>query len=135
MGVFISRSQGNMLGRICAVVVILMSGTAPAWAASCVDPIPPVAISGGNASEQQMKDAHDDVMNFIKSSDDYQSCLLADLGDQREKAAKAKDPKPLDPAIEQGVQARIEANQRMKEKVGAEFNAAVLAYKSKHSKG
>jgi|ERR1051326_1067883 len=124
-----------MLGKISTGMAILAFTAAPAWAASCVDPIPPVAVNGATASEQQMKDAHDDVTNFIKSSDDYQSCLLADLTAQREKAAKAKDPKPLDPAIEQGVQARIEANQRMKEKVGAEFNAAVLAYKSKHSKG
>ena len=124
-----------MLGKICAGVAILMVAAAPAWAASCVDPVPPVAVNGSAVSEQQMKDAHDDVVNFIKSSDDYQSCLIADLNAQKMKAAKAKDPKPLDPAIEQQVQARIDGNQRMKEKVGAEFNAAVLAFKAKHPKG
>ncbi len=114
--------------------VALLAAT-PAFSATCVDPVPPVAVDGNSATEQQMKDARSDVMNFISSSDDYQKCLLNDLTEQRRKAANAKNPQPLDPAIEQAVQARIAANQRMKEKVGAEFNAAVLAYKSKHSKG
>src|ERR1041384_4384535 len=82
-----------MLGKISTGMAILVFASAPAWAASCVDPIPPVAVNGATASEQQMKDAHDDVTNFIKSSDDYQSCLLADLTAQREKAATAQNQK------------------------------------------
>lgn len=121
-----------MLGRIFIAAVTLAITAAPCWAASCVDPIPPVAVNGATATEQQMRDARDDVTNFIKSSDDYQSCLFADLEQQKEKAAKEKDAKPLDPAIEQAVNAKVAANQRLKEKVGAEFNAAVLAFKSKH---
>jgi hypothetical protein len=82
-----------------------------------------------------MKAAHDDVVNFIKASDDYQACLVSDLQAQKDKAAKAKDPKPLDPSIEAGVNAKLEANQSLKEKVGGEFNAAVAAYKAKNPKG
>jgi hypothetical protein len=82
-----------------------------------------------------MKDAHDDVMNFIKASDDYQSCVLADLDRQKQEAAKAKNPKPLDQSIVDGANAKVAANQKEKEKIGAEYNAAVHAYKDAHPKG
>jgi hypothetical protein len=77
--------------------------------------------------------AHGDVMNFLKSSDDYQDCLDAAFKEQKEKAIK--DKKPLDPQVAQQVDEEIAANQRMKEKVGAEYNAAVQAYKAKHPNG
>jgi hypothetical protein len=110
-----------------------MVSVGPALAASpCDEPYAPAALDGSKATEAQMKGAHDDVMTFMKSSDDYQSCLLDDLKNQRQTAAKAKDPKPLDPSIEAGVNKAVDANQRMKEKVGAEFNAAVIAYKAAH---
>jgi hypothetical protein len=107
---------------------------APAFAdsSSCSEPYPPAAIDGSTATENQMKAAHNDVVNFIKSSDDYQSCLNADYVAQAQEAAKSKDKKPLDPSIQAAVNAKIEANQKEKEKVGAEFNTAVVAYKAKH---
>ncbi|MGN6515123.1 MAG: hypothetical protein ACTHLR_04700 [Rhizomicrobium sp.] len=126
-----------MLGKFGLAVAAVMISAVPAMAQGmCGDaPIPPAALDGSKATEAQMKDAHDDVVNFIKSSDDYQSCLFADLARQKREAAKAKDPKPLDPSIAQGVSAKVDANQKMKEKVGAEFNAAVVAYKAAHPKG
>ena len=60
--------------------VALMFAAGPALAeGSCQEPIPPVAIDGGNSTPAQMGQAHDDVLTFIKQSDDYQSCLLTDL--------------------------------------------------------
>src|SRR5690348_1625113 len=126
-----------MLGKIGLAVAAVVISAAPAMAQNmCGEPpIPPAAVDGSKATEAQMKDAHDDVVNFIKSSDDYQSCMFADLARQKREAAKAKDPKPLDPSIEQGVKAKVGANQAMKEKVGAEYNAAVVSYKAAHPKG
>ena len=123
-----------MLGRIGLAVAALMISAVPALADSACgsDPYAPAAIDGSTATQQQMKDAHDDVMNFMKASDDYQSCLIDDLKSQKDAAAKAKDPKPLDPSIEASVNKKVDDNQRMKEKVGAEFNAAVIAYKAAH---
>lgn len=125
-----------MFGKFGLAVAAVLISVAPAMAAdACGDaPIPPAAIDGSKATEAQMKGAHDDVVNFIKSSDDYQSCVYADLNKQKQEAAKANPPKTLDPSIEQGVNAKVDANQKMKEKVGAEFNAAVMAYKSSHPK-
>jgi hypothetical protein len=123
-----------MIGKLGLAVAALMLSAAPALAQSSCggDPIAPAAIDGNKATEQQMKDAHDDVVNFMKTSDDYQTCLNDDLTHQKQAAAKAKDPKPLDPAIVQAVGAKVDANQRAKEAVGAEYNAAVHAYKAVH---
>lgn len=117
---------------LAATAVIFAAG--PAFAdGSCQEPIPPVAVDGGTASVAQMGQAHDDVMSFIKQSDDFQSCLLTDLTNQKAAALKAK--KDLDPSIEAGVNDKIHANQLLKEKVGGEYNAGVMAYKAKHPAG
>jgi hypothetical protein len=73
-----------------------------------------------------------DVKDFLKSSDDYQTCLISDLQEQKRQAARSKDKKPLDPSIEADVNAKIAKNQKLKEQVGAEFNNAVHAYQAKH---
>ena len=123
-----------MLSRIAIASAFVLGMAAPALAdsSSCSEPYPPTAIDGNTATADQMKAAHNDVVNFIKSSDDYQSCLNADYTAQAQAAAKSKDKKPLDPSIKADVEARLEANQKEKEKVGAEFNTAVVAYKAKH---
>jgi hypothetical protein len=111
----------------------VVASIAPALAQNCSDPIPPATIDGQTATKEQMSQMRDDVVNFIKSSDDYQACLLADLRAQKQQAAK--DKKELPASVEEAVNAKVQANQKEKEKVGGEFNAAVVAYKSKHPKG
>ena len=123
-----------MIGKGCALAAVLLLGTGPAFAqGECVNPVAPAAIDGSTATKEQMLAAHGDVLNFLKSSDDYQDCLDAAYKEQKEKAIK--DKKPLDPQVAQQVDDEIAANQRMKEKVGAEYNAAVVAYKAKHPNG
>lgn len=123
-----------MMGKACIFTGLLLLGAVPAYAqGDCVDPVAPAAIDGSTATKEQMQAAHGDVMNFLKSSDDYQDCLDATYKEQKEKALK--DKKPLDPQIGQQVDNEITANQQMKEKVGAEYNAAVAAYKVKHPNG
>jgi hypothetical protein len=125
---------GIMFSRIAMASAFVLGMAAPALADSsaCSEPYPPTAIDGNTASADQMKAAHNDVVNFIKSSDDYQSCLNADYQAQAQAAARSKDKKPLDPSIKADVETKLEANQKEKEKVGAEFNTAVVAYKAKH---
>jgi len=113
---------------------LLLISASPALAQSeCFDPIAPAAVNGATATKDQMENDRKDVMDFIKSSDDYQSCLDADYKQRQAKAQK--DNKPLPPEAAQEVDNKISANQRVKEKVGAEFNAAVAAYKQKHPGG
>ncbi len=126
-----------MFAKVSVVAVgFLVLSAMPAFAQlGCSDPIAPTAVDGYHATAQQMKDAHSDVSDFMKSSDDYQQCLL-----DRVKAAKAdavkhagdKGHPPLDPALETNANAKIDANQRLKEKVGAEYNAAVAGFKAAH---
>lgn len=118
----------KILGLAGAMVVAM---AAPAMAASaCQEPIAPAAIDGSTATGAQIKAELLDVKTFLKQSDDYQSCLLKELDDA--KAAAKKDKKDLDPAIEQATMDKIKANQTLKERVGAEFNAAAQAYNAKH---
>jgi len=125
-----------MLSRIslASVFVLAMAAPALADASSCYEPIAPAAVDGNTATEAQMKSSLADVKEFIKQSDDYQTCLLSDLGNQKREAAKSKDAakQKLDPSIEADVQARIAKNQKLKEQVGGEYNAAAKAYTAKH---
>jgi hypothetical protein len=121
-----------MLGKLGLAVAALMISASPGLAASCSNPIAPAQVDGARANEQQMKDAIADFKNFEQASDDYQSCLLDDLKQQKLEAAKAKNPKPLDPSIEKGVAAKVDASQTLKEKIGAELNASIVGYKQAH---
>ena len=118
--------------KIFALSAALLAVSAlPALAQSdCAEPIAPASIDGSTATVAQMKGAHDDVMTFIKQSDDYQVCVYKELNDQ--KAAALKDKKPLDASADAAVDAKIKSNQGLKQKVGDEYNAAVAAYKAKH---
>lgn len=126
-----------MYSKFGTAVALLLLSVSPSFAAgsACEDPIAPTQIDGTKATAKQMKDAIQDFKTFQAASDDYQSCLVDDLKLQKTEAAKGKDPKPLDPSVEQAVNAKIDANQRLKEKVGAELNASVQAYKAAHPGG
>ena len=117
---------------LASVMVLAVAAPALADASSCYEPIAPAAVDGNTATEAQMKSAGTDVKDFLKSSDDYQTCLLSDLQEQKREAARSKDKKPLDPSIEDAVNAKVSKNQKLKEQVGTEFNKAVTDYKAKH---
>jgi hypothetical protein len=122
-----------MLKTLGLAVALAAVSAAPAFAqnlSNCAEPIAPAALDGGSATTAQMNSAHDDVMTFIKSSDDYQLCLLHEEKLLNDAAVKAK--KDPDPAIDASVKAKVQANQSLKEKIGAEYNAAVVGYKAKH---
>ncbi len=120
-----------MLKTLGLVAALVVGSAVPAFAESlCSEPIAPAAIDGAIATPPQMSAAHDDVVTFLKQSDDYQSCLLKELNDAKAVALKAK--KDFDPALEPAMAAKIQSNQNLKEKVGGEFNASVIAYKAKH---
>ena len=125
-----------MLGKVtlASIFVLAMAVPALADASSCYEPIAPAAVDGSTATEAQMKASLSDVKDFIKSSDDYQTCLLSDFQQQKRDASKQKDKdkQKLDPSIEADVNARIAKNQKLKEQVGGEYNAAATAYKAKH---
>src|SRR6185312_4698043 len=84
------KGSERMLGKFGLAVAAVLISAAPAMAAGVCGgaPIAPAAVDGSKVTEAQMKDAHDDVVNFIKASDDYQSCVIGDLDRQRRVAAR-----------------------------------------------
>jgi hypothetical protein len=123
-----------MLGRLWVGVALATMMTAPAFAAGACGspPVAPASIDGSTATQQQVKDAISDFKTFQNESDTYQSCLWADLKKQQDAAEKSTPKKTLDPTVAEAVQAQVTDNQRLKEKVGGELNAAIKAYQSKH---
>jgi len=97
---------------------------------SCAEPVPPAPVDGATASEQQMVDAHDAVVRFQKFADDYQLCLVAAKVDHQ------KNP-PFyasfhDDGFEAEMTKRTKENQKVKERVVANFNTAARTYNEAH---
>ena len=101
-----------------------------ALAAACDSPTPPQAIDGSKATLDELKTAKGAVTSFMAASDSYQGCVLDDLAAQRAAATAAKTK--LDPALAKAAEQKVNQNQADKERVGADFNAAVKAYKAAH---
>src|SRR5215469_6426990 len=121
-----------MLKSVALAGAFTVALSLPAFAQdSCSEPIPPAPINGSNANEKQVNDATKDAKIFLKQSADYQECLMQDL---RVKAAAAQhDKKQLDPSVAGDIQAKIDANQKLKERVGTELNTAVYQYCQAHT--
>ncbi len=120
-----------MLRLVLLSAAFVMSAV-PAFAfdSRCVQPYAPTVPNGRAATQAQMTSAHDAVTLFIKQSDDYQSCLLLELKTERETAARKE--KPFDQQIATDINNLASANQREKERVGAEYNGAAHAYNEAH---
>ena len=122
-----------MTRGICLSTVALVMLAAPVFAQDkCSAPVAPVVPNGRTAAAADLIQAQKDVVAFIKNSDDYQTCILAEIAAAE---AEAKDNKKApDPAIKKGLEAKGDANQKLKETVGKAYNAAAVAYKSAHPK-
>ena len=117
--------------RMLTAAFVMM--TAPAFGLDrCAAPLAPVVPNGKTASVAQLSQAAKEVVAFIRASDDYQTCLLAEITEQDK---LAKDPKnPADPAVKKGLEAKGDSNQAEKVRVGTAYNAAAAAYKVEHPK-
>lgn len=98
----------------------------------CPEPPVPAPVDGAQVSENQMRAAAAAAREFIAQSDVYQACLANAVDAARTQAASVG--KPFDAAVESAAKARAEANQKVKEKVGAEINTAISVYKQTHLK-
>ena len=106
-------------------------GAMPALAQSaCMAPIAPAAVDGASVTADQLRAAIADAKNFIAQSDVYQECLGKELDAAKQQAVT--DKKKFDQSIADAAMAKADANQKMKEKVGAEANNAIAAYKKAH---
>jgi hypothetical protein len=109
---------------------------APDWTGlaedACPEPPAPAPVDGAQVSEDQMRAAAAAARDFIAQSDVYQVCLANAVDAARTQAAA--DGKSFDQAVEIAARARADANQKVKERVGAEINTAISIYKQTHLK-
>lgn len=121
------RKLRKLIWALSAVLGFAAPGLA---LAECQRPTAPAAVDGATATLQQMMTAKQAVSGFMTASDDYQACVIKEVGDQKD-AAKAAKTK-LDPAIAKAADAHISENQADKERVGGDFNTAAKAYRAAH---
>jgi|HubBroStandDraft_3_1064219.scaffolds.fasta_scaffold329336_2 hypothetical protein len=114
--------------KIVALSAALVAFSAlPALAdAECAEPIAPQQPTGPSVTLKQISDAAHDTNVFMKQSDDYQSCLGREYRQKRDEAEKEK--KDLDPSVQQDIDASIDENQKLKQRVGSEFQQAFAAF-------
>lgn len=110
----------------------LFAVPALAYPTRCVEPYAPVIPDGRTITKPQLDSVREDVKRLIAQSDQYQECLLLELKTERQKAQRKG--KEFDPRIEVDIKKMITANQRNKERVGAEYNGAANAYNEAHPK-
>ena len=99
------------------------------YAPACVAPEPPMAVDGATATETQLAAGHDAVLHFMRVSDSYQSCLGLALGKQQNTAFFMHSNVPKH--IVKQIEGRAADNQKQKERVAADYNAAVVAFRAR----
>src|SRR5690348_13722906 len=109
-----------------AFVILAGPAFAQAFEDKCSAPIAPVVPDGKTAAVPQLTQAANDVKSYIKASDDYQACLLAEINTYETQAKGTKAG--IDPNIRKTLEAKGDANQKDKERLGASYNKAVGDY-------
>jgi len=119
----------NRLIFLAAAFVLALP--APVGAQSvCVAPTAPAPINGATASQEEVLAAVRDAKAFIAQAELYQTCLAQEVEDARARAAA--ENRPFDQQIARVFGSMTDQSQKLKEKVGAEANGAVDAYKRAH---
>ena len=125
--------MGSLIKRTALVAIFMVGVSAPALAATCTEPVPPViAVNGVTATVQQMKDAIADFKTYQSAADDFQSCISVEIQKKEAAAKKSSSHKPIDPAILSALNSRAKAVQAEKEKRGGQLNAQIVAFKQAH---
>ena len=118
-----------MIRGLCLTASALVLLAGPALAQDMCGPAPaaPIVPDGKKATGPELVQAKKDIDSFMKASDDWQLCLVT-YRDQQVAAAKdtktAFDVKP--------VNAKVDSNQKAKEKVGTDYNKQVVAWRQAH---
>lgn len=102
-------------------------GSAVAQDATCAEPATPAIVDGTSATKEALIANIHLVKAFLQDSDQYQQCLGNAYVAQKAQADKNKVT--LDPSIKTAMLAKVDANQKLKEQVGANINNAIRAFK------
>jgi hypothetical protein len=103
--------------------------TAPTMAQDqCAAPAAPTIPGGTRATTAQLITAQNDIKAYAAASDNYQVCLAAELGRQKDLAKQ--NNVEFDPNIQTGLETKAAAQRKDVERVAAAWNAAVQSFKS-----
>jgi hypothetical protein len=121
-------------GLLVTAALVMLAGPAfaQAFEDKCSAPIAPVVPDGKTATAPQLTQTVNDVKNYIKASDDYQACLVAEINTYETQAKGTKQG--IDASIRKTLEAKGDANQKDKERLGAAYNKAAADYRSAHPK-
>ncbi len=120
-----------MTRAILLAAVASFALAAPAMAQStCTAPTAPTVPDGKTATADDINKSLTAVKAFIADSDKYQSCLVLDLQNQKDAAAKANAA--FDPAVEAAITKKGDDNQAEKEKVAKAYQDAAHTYNLAH---
>lgn len=100
------------------------------YAPSCTAPVPPALVDGAATTKAQLDAAHEAVDAFMSQSDRFQRCLGRALGARQDLAFSTHSNVPV--VVLKQINGRAEANQRQKEQVGKDYNAAVKTFQAKN---
>lgn len=115
---------------VAALAAAALAGPALAQDACTRPEAPAIDAQAAAASIETLGAAKQQTLDFIKASDAFQTCVLADVRAKKDEAKASKVA--FDNSIADRAQADVSANQADKEKVGGAYNAAVKAYKLAH---
>lgn len=93
----------------------------------CTAPFLPVVPDGATATEEQIIGAREQVMNFVRDSEQYQNCLVTYLRQIEAEAARDPDAE-VDPQVQRRTNALLQSNGNHLTRVGQEFNDAARAF-------
>ena len=116
-----------MIRKILFGGALFIAFTAPSMAQdSCAAPAAPAIPGGSRATTAQIIAAQNDIKTFATASDNFQACLVGELGRQKDLAKQ--NNLEFDPNIQTGLETKAAAQRKDVERVAAIWNAAVQSF-------
>ena len=107
--------------------IVFIALTAPTMAQEqCAAPVVPTIPAGARATSAQIVSAQNDIKAFATASDNYQACLAAEIGRQKDLAKQ--NNAVFDPNIQTALETKASAQRKDVERLAAAWGAAVQAF-------
>lgn len=92
----------------------------------CVAPTAPAIPDGARATSAQIITAQNDIKSFAVASDNYQTCLAAEISRQKDLAKQTNVE--FDPNIQATIEVKAGAQRKDVERIAAAWGASVTAF-------
>jgi len=111
---------------------LAMFGGSALAASACMDPMVPPMPDGKTAERDAVIAAAAAVKTYVAQSDEYQMCLNMEYEAYVNELKAQKPPGKADPKMNAEREAKITANQKSKETLGAAYGKTAAAYRQAH---